>query len=150
MCIIHLRTVFMDVCFILFLYFAWLHLYACVAYMWMRMPSSPRSIVEDPSGRAIPYFVPDVVWGLAMWRHNNIQKKSCSVGFSVFTTQKDRKKGKRPKQNKKQQWELEVHHLVPSLISDHRTNFQRDLTECPIIFCHKIKPHSKQNPRTDK
>ena len=80
--------------------FVCLHVYAYVAYMCMRMPSSPRSIVEDLSGRAISYFVPDVVWGLAIWRHNNIQKKSCGVGYSTYSQPRktERKKKTQTKQ----------------------------------------------------
>jgi len=67
----------------------------------MRMPSSPRSIVEDPSGRAISYFVPDVVWGLAIWRHNNNQKKSCGVGYSTYSQpRKTERKKKDPNKTK--------------------------------------------------
>jgi len=65
-----------------------LRVYACVScyicimflYMYVRMPSSPRSIVRVPLSRAIPGYpitapppvcVPDVIGALAVWFQNH-------------------------------------------------------------------------------
>jgi len=64
------------------------------AYMYMRMPSSPRSISGVPSGRALeasllltsPVYVPaaSALGGLAEWQHNNNNNKKNHDGKAIF------------------------------------------------------------------